>query len=276
MSGKFRVKGISPLSRFFGTPWNVLIDPMHQIFFRFCQILNQALISKVPKNSKEEFNKCLIDCMIPYESLHKPKNVSELNLWKAAGFRLFFFHLGPLIMFKSFSVVQLLVELFFRLSKAIRLLSEQKLSEAILSDAENHLNFFDNFLKAFGVDSQSFNMHTLWNLDHQCRQIRPLLLVSAFSFKSSNHLLIRTVKGSVKNPNKIVEKFLHRQNDSQEAKKINCSFYVRLSVENQEYASKNNLVQIKSCLTCGGLVYTSSSFTYNKKKYVEQCCPNYW
>ena len=40
---------------------------------------------------------------------------------------------------------------------------------------------------------------------------------------------------------------------------------MRLSVENQEYALENNLVQIKSRLTCGGLVYTSSSFTYTKK-----------
>ena len=149
MSGKFGVKGISPLSKFFGIPWNVPIDPMHQIFFSSAKILTQALISKVPKNSKEEFNKCLIDCMVPYESLHKPKNVSELNLWKAADFRLFFFHLGPLIMLKSFPVDQLLVELFLRLSKAIRLLSEQKLSEAILTDAENHLEFFWQFLKSF-------------------------------------------------------------------------------------------------------------------------------
>ena len=63
-------------------------------------------------------------------------------IWKANDFRLFFFHLGPLIMFKSFSVDQFLVELFLRLSKAIRLLIEQKLSEAILTDAENHLKFF--------------------------------------------------------------------------------------------------------------------------------------
>ena len=149
MSGKFGVKGISPLSRFFGIPWNVPIDPMHRIFLGSAKILTQALISKVPKNSKEEFNKCLIDCMVPYESLHKPTKVSELNLWKAADFRLFFFHLGPLIMFQSFSVDHLLVELFLRLSEAIRLLSEQKSSEAILSDAENHLNFFWQFLKSF-------------------------------------------------------------------------------------------------------------------------------
>ena len=108
-------------------------------------------------------------------------------------------------------------------------------------------------------------MHTLRHLAHQCRQIGPLWLVSAFSFEFANHLLIRTIKGSVKKPNKIVEKSLHRQNDSQEAKEINCSLYVRLSVENQEYASKKNLFQIKSRLTCGGLFYTSSSFTYNKK-----------
>ena len=61
---------------------------------------------------------------------------------KLADFPLFFFHLGPLIMFKSFSVDQLMIELFLRLSKAIRLLSEQKLIEAFLSDAENHLKFF--------------------------------------------------------------------------------------------------------------------------------------
>ena len=56
---------------------------MHQIFLGSAKILTQALISKVPKNSKEEFNKCLIDFMVPYESLHRPKNVSELNLRKA-------------------------------------------------------------------------------------------------------------------------------------------------------------------------------------------------
>ena len=43
---RFGVKGNSPLSKFFPIPWNVPVDPMHQVFLRAAKVLTAALISK--------------------------------------------------------------------------------------------------------------------------------------------------------------------------------------------------------------------------------------
>ena len=48
-SKSFGVKGVSPISKFFGIPWDVPIDPMHQVFLGFAKVLTQAVLSKIVK-----------------------------------------------------------------------------------------------------------------------------------------------------------------------------------------------------------------------------------
>ena len=88
-------------------------------------------------------------------------------------------------------------------------------------------------------------------------------MVSAFSFESANHMLIRTVKGTLKNPEKIVEKFLSKQSMQDETKTVNCALYIKLSSESYQFAIENSLTEIRGRFF-GEILYTSSSFTYTK------------
>ena len=107
---RFGVKGISPLNRFFPIPWYVPVDPMHQVFLGSAKVLTSVLISKL--KNKNLFDQSMLKCLVPYDSLHKPKTISDLKMWKAADFKLFFFHLGPLLLFEKICSNESLVESF--------------------------------------------------------------------------------------------------------------------------------------------------------------------
>ena len=212
------MKALSPLSKFFGIPWEVPIDPMHQIFLGAAKTLAQVIISKVTKNSKADFESNLLKSMIPYENLHKAKSMKEVKYWKAADFRLFFFHIGPLLLRQNYIKDMKLLELFNRLSLAIRFLSEHFVTEYLLSYAENFSVYFFCVSSAWNCNL-SFIMHTIRQLIDQVKKIGPLWLVSAFPFESANHMLTRTVKGSIKNPDKLVHNFLLQQRSLESKKK---------------------------------------------------------
>ena len=170
-SKNYGVKALSPLSKFFGIPWEVPIDPMHQIFLGAAKTLAQVIISKVTKNSKADFESNLLKSMVPYENLHKAKSMKEVKYWKAADFRLFFFHIGPLLVRQNYIKDMKLLELFNRLSLAIRFLSEHFVTEYLLSYAEKQIKLFCLlFLRVFGLESQSFNLHTIRHLIDQVKK----------------------------------------------------------------------------------------------------------
>ena len=189
-------------------------------------------------------------------------------MWKAADFKLFFFHLGPLLLFEKFCSNESLVESFLRLSVAIRLFSEKILEEKMISYAENQLNMFLNlFINAFSAESQSFNFHALRHLPTQVKDFGPLWLYSAFSYESANHLLIRTVSGSIKTPEKIADNFLVSQFNetiSHSKSGINADLYTKLSQEALEFAKVNKLSNFQSRFD-NGTIFTSEAYTYHKK-----------
>ena len=266
-NGKFGVKDISPFHEFFPIPWSVPIDSMHQVFLGVAKILTIALITKL-KSMKDSFDNKLDKCMVPYESIHKPKSVKELKLWKASDYKIFFFHLGPILLNNSyFCGDRLFVENFMRLSLAIRLLSEFNVPEELVNYAEKQIEiFFRNFLTLFSVESQSFNFHAVRHLPEQVKMLGPLWLHSAFSYESANHMLIRTVKGSIKQPDKIVYNFLTSQfceQNSSDCKTINTELYTKLSAECLHFATVNDLNSFRG-RHFKNFLFTSESFTYKK------------
>ena len=263
---RFGVKDNSPLSKFFPIPWNVPVDPMHQVFLGAAKVLTAALISKI--KSKLVFDRSLLKIMVPYDSLHKPKSVTELSFWKAGDYKLFFLHTGPLLFLDGYCTNKRLVESFMRLSVAVRLLSEKNLDDNVIYYAEKQLKeFFNQFTSVFGRESQSFNFHALRHLATQVKKFGPLWLYSAFSYEYANHLLLRTVSGSIKTPETIVEKFLVAQFTETKfysKSSVNVDLYTKLSNEDLIFASKNNLTNFQSRYA-NNIVFTSEAYTYNKK-----------
>ena len=83
------LKAIHRPSKFFPIPWNVPVDPMHQVFLGAAKLLTAALISKI--KSKLVFDRSLLKIMVPYDNLHKPKSVTELSFWKGGDYKFCFF-----------------------------------------------------------------------------------------------------------------------------------------------------------------------------------------
>ena len=119
--------------------------------------------------------------------------------------------MGPLIFFKI-PARRGIYESFCTLSMAIRLLSDKNLDEQKIEQAESLINlFFENFVELYGIESQSFNFHTMRHLAEQVRRSGPLWMFSAFCFESANHGLLSAVQGTVKGPEAIVEHFIKHQ-----------------------------------------------------------------
>ena len=91
------VKLITPLSKFFNLPWDCVIDPMHQVCLGTAKILSKFLISLAKGGTLKELENLVSNCKNPFDILHRTKKLKDLTFWKAFDFKLFFFHIGPLV-----------------------------------------------------------------------------------------------------------------------------------------------------------------------------------
>ena len=186
---KCGIKSSTPLNSILDLPWDCPIDPM--------QVLRKVLVS-LAKSKLKEANNLMMQVKLLFNILHRIKSLDEIKFWKAFDLKLFFFHVGPLV-FGKIPVRRVFYKSFCVLSTAMRLLSEQTVTEAhIKSAAELITLFFSNFAELYGVDSQSFNFHTMRNLCEQVRRNGSLWLFSAFCFESANHNLLSAVQGTIK------------------------------------------------------------------------------
>ena len=85
------VKSYTPLNKFLSLPLDCPIDPMHQVFLGTAKVLSKMIVSLVKGPSALELEKTILHCKVPFEILHRPKKLSELNFWKAFDFKLYFF-----------------------------------------------------------------------------------------------------------------------------------------------------------------------------------------
>ena len=172
---------------------------MHQVCLGI--VLSKFLISLAKGGTLIELENLASNCKIPFDTLHRSKMLKDLTFWKALDFKLFFFHIRPLV-FDNLNVSNIYFESFCKLSFAIRLLSGGSFDVEYLQPADALINsFFENFLDLYGLESQSFN-HTMRHLVEQVRQKGPFWVFSAFCFESANHQLLSALSGTIMNPEK--------------------------------------------------------------------------
>ena len=132
---------------------------------------------------------------VPFDIQHRTKSLSDIKSWKAFGFKLFFFHVAPLV-FYFVPIEKVSFKSFMTLCLAIRLLSNAKNKQYDTDEADVLIEqFFENFVDLYGEDSQSFNSHTMRHLSEQVKRIGPLWFSSAFCFEFANHCLLSAVRG---------------------------------------------------------------------------------
>ncbi len=124
----------------------------------------------------EKFDIFLKSCQVPNDFPYRPKTSHEIGIWKAADFKLFLFHLLPLIFacpdFKiEFNLDSRYIESVMKLCLVIRILSGVTVSEEKISFAENLIElFFENFVDLYGKEAQSYNFHSMRPLAEQVRR----------------------------------------------------------------------------------------------------------
>ena len=206
------IKGISSLSSFFSFPADALIDPMHQVFLGTGKVLCKLFINSLKSKELDIFDKLLNQYQIPVDFLRRPKNVVEMQHWKASDFKILFLHLIPLSMDLFESVAQCQKLSFSKLSTAIRLLSLRHISSEELDSASRLIAaFFTDFKELYGEAMQTYNFHSMRHMCDQVRLSGPLWNCSAFGFESANHFLIKSLSGTIKHPEKIIETFLWKK-----------------------------------------------------------------
>ena len=208
------VKRFSPFNAILDFPWDAPIDPMHQVFLGTAKVLSKFMISLVFKAKFSLMQHRMSTCKVPFNILHRPKKLDDIKFWKAADFKLFFFHIAPLTittdLIPTANQSQLLG--FRLLCIAIRMLSKVSVEENDLVVADLLLSkFFNSFVQNFGVQSKSFNFHAMRHLVEQVRRIGPLWLFSAFAFESAHRELLTGACGTIKIPKNLAERFLKRQ-----------------------------------------------------------------
>ena len=171
------IKDNYPFNEVFSFTKDAPIDAMHQVFLGTVKILTKMIISVLKKIEVNTFKLKLKKYSFPLDFQHRSKNIDDLNHWKAADFKLFFFHLGPLILSKTLLHQNFADQLqsYRCLSSTIRLLSGKFVTETQIENAENLIfDFFEDFVKNFGINLQSFNFHAMRHLPDQVREMGPL------------------------------------------------------------------------------------------------------
>ena len=208
---QYGVKTATPLGKIIILPWNCPIDPMHQIFLGTGKTLSKLIVSLVKGRWVEKAANFLTKINVPFDMQHRTKSLSDIQFWKAFDYKMFFFHIAPLV-FNYIAIGDSYFESFIRLCLATRLLSKVDTRHEDICEAEKLIKlFFDNFVDLYGPDSQSFNFHTMRHLCEQVKRNGPLWCFSAFCFESANHGLLSAVQGTVKEPEAIVEQFVKHQ-----------------------------------------------------------------
>lgn len=169
---------------------NVPLDYMHLICLGIMRkLLNLWLYGglqyRLQHRSVDEISIRLVTHLkpsIPVEFGRKPRRLDCIKLWKATEYRLILLYTGPLA-FKSVLKKNLYIH-FMTLHVIIRILSSEDLCEH-LNYAQYLICFFiKTFIKLYGVQNVSHNVHSLIHLVDDVKRFGPLDNFSAFKFEN--------------------------------------------------------------------------------------------
>ncbi|KAB0795128.1 hypothetical protein PPYR_11967 [Photinus pyralis] len=147
---------------------------------------------------------------IPCEFARKPRNISEIDFWKATEFRLFILYTGIVVLKDA------LPERYYKhmlcLTTSIRILCSVH-HKHMLNYSEKLLqHFVKKFGEIYGEEWLSYNVHSLIHLPNDVRNLGTLDSFSSFKFESYLYKLKQKIKHSGKPLHQIANR-LHEMND---------------------------------------------------------------
>lgn len=195
---------------------NVPLDYMHLICLGIMRkLLNLWLHGgmqyRLQHRAVDEISTRLITLKpsIPIEFARKPRRLDYLKLWKATEYRLILLYTGPLA-FKSVLNKNIYIH-FMTLHVIIRILSSEDLHEH-LNYAQDLIRFFiKTFIKLYGVENISHNVHSIIHLVDDVKRFGPLDNFSAFKFEKYMQILKKYLRKAEKPLQQVVRRCIEKE-----------------------------------------------------------------
>nr|XP_047123551.1 uncharacterized protein LOC124805780 isoform X1 [Hydra vulgaris] len=193
---------------------------------------------------------------LPSEFVRQPRELTEVNRWKATELRTFLLYTGIVVLKNVLNPKT--YKHFLSLVLAIRMLCEENINlrQTYLNSARELINYFvTNAHEHYG---NTFTVYCIHNLKHLPDDVEyfqlPLDAYSCFRFENYLQTIKRLVRGK-KNPLKEIIKRLDElkgtlQENSTHITKLDCA-------KNSWFLSKNYVCFIKEILPNGRLVYNA-------------------
>lgn len=277
----FGVKGSCLLSEFLSIPESLLIDYMHQCLLGVGKTLILNLISNktvISALKLEELNATILSVQYPSDFKRHVKSLHELTFWKAQEYKIFLFYIAPII-FSDLN--NNYYNLLLKFIIGIRLLCED-VTVRTVSEAKHLLeNFCETFPRLFGIEYQSYNLHSLLHLPDQVLNFGPLWCTSAMTFESAIYQLKHSVSGTVEQLRSMIKHFCLNKYNLTKIKnskhknfvQINNSCFISPSNSKIPLTINNVSLHLKcnntDLVVCDRVIYEHTiyhSINYNRRK----------
>jgi len=149
---------------------------------------------------------------IPVEFARKPRPMNCVKLWKATEYRLILLYTGPLA-FKSILQKNVYTN-FMVLHVIVRILSSQDLNEYLSYAQDLILFFIKTFMRLYGIQNMSHNVHSLIHLVDDVKKYGPLDKFSAFKFENYMQILKKYVRKADKPLQQVVRRCIEKEMNS--------------------------------------------------------------
>ena len=212
--------GLSPLSTelHFNMITGFPLDPMHLVHLGITRrLLNLWLKGplrfRIGRLEKMQISQSLLSFrgFIPKEFARKPRDLAELDRWKATELRAFLLYFGPVVLKGRIS--EEMFNNFMLLSTGINILTNPVFCHLFCNYARELLQCFIRHLtELYGRDQVVYNVHSAQHLASDVELHGPLDQFSAFPFENYMHAL----KALVRKPNFALQQVILRLTEKSE------------------------------------------------------------
>ncbi|KYM99960.1 hypothetical protein ALC62_09283 [Cyphomyrmex costatus] len=157
--------------------------------------------SKIKNVSKSLLN---MRHFIPKEFARRPREIQDFSQWKATELRQFLLYTGPVILKKELN--SNILSNFLTLHVAVRILCQKSTVEYIEYADKLLKHFVECFIKIYGPEFASHNIHGLLHISDCVKQFGPLDTFSAFPFEN----FMKELKSNLRKSEKPLEQISNR------------------------------------------------------------------
>lgn len=196
----------------FGIVSHIPFDYMHMICIGVVKKLIKLWISGpfktrcLSSNKIKSVSKSLLNIrhFIPKEFARRPREIQDFAQWKATELRQFLLYTGPVILQKELNSV--IFSNFLTLHIAVRILCQKSTIEYIEYADKLLKHFVECFIKIYGPEFASHNIHGLLHITDCVKQFGPLDIFSAFPFEN----FMKELKSILRKSDKPLEQIRNR------------------------------------------------------------------